>query len=137
MQQSLLLNRALVLPDKSCFAWFLVAFRTIQVLRQHVFDLFRPTHLISRNQHFFIPTLNLTSVSPHTHPAMNINMFLLFNKPGQNYTGLIFVEKKILGLIFSEKKISHLKKHPFKFWVRKMIFLWFIAHIIISEWSLR
>ena len=29
---------------------------TIQVLRQHVLKLFRPTHLISRHQNFLIPT---------------------------------------------------------------------------------
>jgi hypothetical protein len=34
---------------------------TIQVLRLHVFTFFRPTHLISRRQHFFI------SAIPHTH----------------------------------------------------------------------
>ena len=45
---------------------------TIQILRQHVFDLFRPTHLISRRQHFFIATLNMTSAFPHTYPTMNI-----------------------------------------------------------------
>ena len=40
---------------------------------------FRPTHLISRRPHFLIPTLNMTSVFPHTHPPIHI-FFSLINK---------------------------------------------------------
>ena len=41
--------------------------------------LFRPTHLISRPQHFFIPFINIMSAIPHyqppSHPPIQIYMY--------------------------------------------------------------
>ena len=45
---------------------------TIQVLCQHVFHLFRPTHLISRHQHFLISILNMTSAFSHIQPPTHL-----------------------------------------------------------------
>ena len=56
--------------------WFLLildlsSLGTIQVLRHHDFDLFWPTHPpYQQTPSFPIPTLNMTSSFPHTHPPI-------------------------------------------------------------------
>ena len=51
--------------------WALFMKGTIHVLRQHVLTFFRPTHSpYQQMSAFLIPTLNMVSAFPHTHPPL-------------------------------------------------------------------
>ena len=75
-------NRLLDREAFQCSSRIVFEIETIEYLQIHqgsfkyyvsmFLTFFRPTHLISRHQHFHLPTLNMMSAFPHTQPAMYI-----------------------------------------------------------------
>ena len=86
-----------------------------------------PTHLISRCQHFLIPTWNMTSAFSHTYPPKYI--FFFSDKSGQVWKKMLL--KKVPHKKSSEKKIQKSKK-KILCTQRKAFFL-YLAHVSIGH----